>query len=428
MSARKSGVGVLGSGFSSLRNRNFRLFWFGQLVSLAGTWMQDVALSWLVLSLTDSPSALGLTMTIRFLPSLVFSLYGGVLADRLPKRRTIIGTQSVQMAVALVLAVLTSTNVITVALIYGLAGLRGLVDSVESPTRQAFVPEMVGKAQMPNAIALNSTQFNAARIVGPAIGAAVINVLGIAACFYLNAVSFLAVISALLAMREKDLQPAVRAGKDKVLRTLAEGFRYVRSTPDIVLIMIVVGMLGTFGYNFQVVAPLLAKYQLHAGATGLGVLMAALGVGAVLGGLIAAYKGKPGRILLLSAAACFSVLQFGLALSAWQWLSAVLMFAIGMFGVLFMTSANTSLQLLVPEAMRGRVMGMYILLFIGTTPIGSSVIGQLAEAVGVRDTILAMGGLCTAGVLIGITYAFALVRGAERGKLGEGLSGRDARP
>jgi MFS family permease len=332
------------------------------------------------------------------------------------------------MVVALVLAVLTSTNVITVAIIYGLAGLRGLVDAVESPTRQAFVPEMVGKAHMPNAIALNSTQFNAARIVGPAIGAAVINVLGIAACFYLNAASFLAVIFALFAMRPRDLQPAARANKDKVLRTLAEGFRYVRSTPDIVLIMIVLGVLGTFGYNFQVVAPLLAKYQLDSGATGLGILMAALGVGAVVGGLIAAYKGKPGRTLLLSAAACFSLLQFGLALSLWQWLSAGLMFVMGMFGVLFMTAANTRLQLLVPEDMRGRVMGMYILLFMGTTPIGSSVIGQLAEAVGVRITILAMGGLCTVGVVIGIIYCFALVPGAGSGKLVQGLSGRDVRP
>ena len=191
--------------FRSLKNRNYRLFWFGQLISLAGTWMQDVALGWLVLDITDSAVALGLTMTIRFLPALLFSLHGGVLADRLPKRQTLIIAQATQLVVALVLAVLTSTELVTVAIIYVLAGLRGMVDAIEGPTRQAFVPEMVGMADLPNAVGLNSTLFNGARIVGPAIGAAVIGTLGMAACFYLNAATFLAVIVALAMMRPSEL-------------------------------------------------------------------------------------------------------------------------------------------------------------------------------------------------------------------------------
>jgi predicted MFS family arabinose efflux permease len=404
-------LGTLTSGFRSLSNRNFRLFWFGQFVSLAGTWMQDVALSWLVLDRTGSPGALGLTMTIRFLPALVFSLYGGVLADRLPKRRTIIVTQSIQLLVALTLAILTSTDLITIAFIYALAGIRGMADAVESPTRQAFVPEMVGKGQVSNAIALNSTQFNAARIVGPAIGAAIIAAFGYAACFYLNAASFLAVIIALLAMRAADLRPSPRATGEKAFRKLIEGFRYARSTPNVVLILIILAALGTFGYNFQVVVPLVARFLVKSGVSGLAVLMASMGVGAVIGGLISAYRGKPSNRLLFGSALCFSVLQLGLGFSKSQAVSTGLMFVIGLFGVLFMTTANTRLQLLVPDHMRGRVMGMYILLFLGTTPIGSVVIGQLAERIGVQETVITMAGICLAGVAAGFAYARRAVPG-----------------
>ena len=413
-------LGTLTSGFRSLSNRNFRLFWFGQFVSLAGTWMQDVALSWLVLSLTESPVALGLTMTIRFLPALVFSLYGGVLADRLPKRKTIIITQCIQLTVALTLAVLTSTNLITVGLIYTLAGIRGLSDAVESPTRQAFVPEMVGKGQVSNAIALNSTQFNAARIVGPAVGAAVISAFSIAVCFYINAASFLAVIVALIAMRAADLRPAPRAADEKALRKLVEGFRYARSTPNVVLILIILAALGTFGYNFQVVLPLVAKYLVKSGVSGLAVLMASMGIGAVIGGLINAYRGKPSNALLFGSALCFSVLQLGLGFSTSQVISTGLMFFIGLCGVLFMTTANTRLQLLVPDHMRGRVMGMYILLFLGTTPIGSLVIGQLAESIGIQETVIVMAGICLVGVGAGFAYARRAVPGFG------GTSGRAA--
>jgi MFS family permease len=411
MMARFPGAGTLTHAFRSLRNRNYRLFWFGQLLSLSGTWMQDVALSWLVLELTESPVALGLTMTIRFLPALLFSLYGGVLADRLPKRKTIIVTQTVQLLVALVLAILTSTDLVTVAIIYVLAGVRGLVDSVESPTRQAFVPEMVGTEDLPNAIALNSTLFNGARIVGPAIGAAVISASGIATCFYINAVSFLAVIAGLFAMRVRELRLVARPSRAGSLRQLAEGFRYVRATPEVVVIFIVIGTLGAFGYNFHILVPLVTKYVLGAGATTLALLMALSGAGSVVAGLVAAYRGKPSQRLLLGTASMFVVLLLAIGLSDWRALTAVFLFVIGFVGVLFMTAANTRLQLDVPDYLRGRVMGMYVLLFLGTTPIGSYLIGFLAEHLqgggkaGVRATVVCMAGLCAAGVVAGLIYA-----------------------
>jgi MFS family permease len=397
-------VGTLFHAFRSLRNRNYRLFWSGQLVSLAGTWMQDVALSWLVLTLTNSPVALGLTMAIRFLPALFFSLYGGVLADRLRKRRAMIVCETLQLLVALALAVLTSTGAITVGIIYGLAAVRGMIDAVEGPTRQTFVPEMVGTEDLSNAIALNSLQFNASRIVGPAIGAAVISAFGIATCFYLNAASFLAVIIALLAMRVRELNLVPLLPRAPVMRQLGAGLRYARSTPDVVVILIVMGAIGAFGYNFTTLTPLVTKYVLDAGATTLALLTTSMGIGAVVAGLFVAYRGRPTLRLLLASASFFVVMLAAVGLSQWTPVTMVLMFALGVVGVLFMTTANTRLQLAVPGDMRGRVMGIYSLLFVGTTPIGAYVMGQLATAVGVTVMVLIMAALCGIGVIWGVVY------------------------
>ena len=398
-------ISSLTNGFRSLRNRNYRLFWFGQMVSLVGTWMQDVALSWLVLSLTDSPMSLGFTMTFRFLPVMLLSLYGGVLADRLPKRKTLIATQGVQLIVALILAILTSTGAITVTIIYALVFLRGMVDSIDGPTRQAFIPEMVGKDNLSNAIALNSTLFNSARIVGPAVGAAIISTLGTAACFYINAVSFSGVIIGLLSMRPRDLHPPVWTSESESKSKLIDGFRYVRATPDVLMIIIIMSALGTFGFNSQIILPLVAKYVLSAGVSSLALLTTSMGVGSVVAGLIVAYWGKPTRRLLFTAAAVFIALFFTLAFSSSRIMGAGLTFCIGICMVMTMTTANTRLQLLVPGHLRGRVMGMYILFFMGTTPIGSVVIGQLAERFGVKAMIVSMAGLCLTGVLVAAIYA-----------------------
>lgn len=409
--------------FRALRNRNYRLFWVGQLVSQAGTWMQDIALSWLVVILTESPEALGLTMTIRFLPALLFSLHGGVLADRLPKRRTLVVTQTTHLFVALALAVLTSTDVITVALIYVLAGVRGLVDAIEGPARQAFVPEMVGREDLQNAVALNSTLFNAARIAGPAVGAVVISALGggadaIAACFYINVVTYIAVVAALLAMRVGELHIFPRAPHGDSLRQLREGLRYARSVPEIMVIFIVMGTIGAFGLNLQTMLPLITKWILNAGASTLSLLTTSMGVGSVVAGLFLAYRGKPSLRLILGAAASFVVLLALMGMTGSTALMVVLLFVAGVVAILFMTSANTRLQTLAPDHLRGRVMGIYIVLFIGTTPIGSYLIGALAEYLPmradwrVRATILIMAGLSAAGVIAGVFYALRARRGS----------------
>lgn len=410
MKSTPAGLRAFAQAFRSLRNRNYRLFWAGQLVSLAGTWMQDTALSWMVLSLTNSPEALGLTMTIRFLPALVLATYGGVLADRLRKRWTMITCETTQLAVALLLAVLTSTGHVTVALIYVLAGLRGLVDAIEGPTRQAFASEMVGPKDLPNAVALNATLFNGSRILGPALGAAVISAFGggmwgFAACFYLNAASFAAVIGALLAMRIGELYIQPRLAREGSLRQLRAGLHYVRMTPWVVVIFIVMGFLGAFGYNFQTLLPLVAKYVLHGQASTLALLTTTMAAGSVVAGLAVAYRGRPTQRLLIASAAIFTVLLAAIGVSHWLVVSVVLMFASGFLGVLFMTSANTMLQLGVPADMRGRVMGIYVVLFIGTTPIGSYLIGFLAQHVNVELTILVIAGLCAVGIIWGSLYA-----------------------
>jgi MFS family permease len=391
--------------FRSLRTRNYRLFWFGQMVSLAGTWMQDIALSWLVLDLSKSPEALGLTMTIRFLPALLFSLYGGVLADRLRKRRTIMWCEGTQAVVALALAVLTNTGALTVAIIYILAGIRGFIDALEGPTRQAFVPEMVSTEDVPNAVALNSTLFNGARVVGPAIGAGVISAFGFAVCFYLNTASFIAVLVALWAMHPRELHITPRLPREGSMRQMWEGLRFIRSSPELVVIFIVMAALGAFGLNFQTLLPLVTKYVLTAGASTLALLTTTMGIGSVVTGLFVAARGRPSQKLFLASSGAFTVFLLGAGLSPWTPLTAVLLFCTGVSATLTMTSANTRLQLGTPGDLRGRVMGMYIVVFIGTTPIGSYLIGFLAERVDMLATVLTIAGLCAVGVVVGAVTA-----------------------
>ncbi len=390
--------------FRSFRVRNYRLFWFGQLVSLAGTWMQDLAISWLVLQLTDSPVALGLVMTIRFGPALLLSLYGGVLADRLRKRHTMIYCEALQLVIALILAVFTQAGIITVAIIYGLAAIRGIIDAVEGPIRLTFVPEMVGTKDLANAIALNSTQFNAARVIGPAVGAIILKAIGYAACFYINAGSFVAVIIALLAMRVSELHLVPRLPREPVLDQVREGFRYARSTPDVVAILILVGFLGAFGYNFMTLTPLVTKYVLHQGEGTLGWLTTTMAVGSICSGLYIAFRGRATRRLVMAPAAFFVVMLAVVGVSKWVSLSTVMMFGLGITGILVMTTANTRLQLTVPAHMRGRVMGIYGLLFVGTTPIGAYVMGALAEAINVPVMVLMMAGLCVVGWVWAVLY------------------------
>jgi MFS family permease len=383
-------------GTAAFRHRNFTLFWFGQLVSLAGTWMQSVAQGWLVLQLTNDPFALGAVAAIQFTPVLVFGLFGGVIADAFPKHTAIVLCQTAMMVLALVLAVLTATGLVQVWHIVVLAFCLGLVNTVEMPTRQAFVIEMVGREDIANAVALNSAAFNSARVVGPAIGGLIIAFVGIAACFLLNAISYLAVIAALLAMRKADLvsPDRVRFGRSPgaVIANLAEGLVYVRRTPVVLLAVSVLGLVSAFGMNFNVLVPVVARDVLGAGASGFGFLMAAVGLGSVTAALGLAFVGRAPPRAIIAGAALLGVVEMALA--------AVRVFPVAMvgwylagFGAIGMAATcNSVIQLAVPDALRGRIMAVYTTVFAGSTPIGNLFTGGVTASFGAPVTLLVSGG------------------------------------
>jgi MFS family permease len=391
--------------FKALSNSNYRLFWIGQLISLVGTWMQSVALSWLVLNLTHSAFALGTVTTVQFLPILLFTLFGGVLADRFPKRRLLMATQSIMAMQAATLAVLTFTGNTSLPAIYGLALVLGLANAVDTPTRQAFVVEMVGHADLPNAVALNSTEFNLARLMGPAIGGFTIAAFGVQGCFAINAVSYVAVIGSLIAMRPDRLFDAPDRTEGRAIKLVGEGIRYALNTPQITLIVIIIGVLGTFGYNFNTFLPLIAQFVLHTDAVGFGVLTSAMGVGALVAALGIAYTGRATRRSLLVGSVGFCVVLFALGLSGWWPITATLLVLMGFTSIVTAATANTRIQLITPPHLRGRVMGIYSLLFLGTTPIGAFVTGVLADRQGVQIALMELAGICFVGVVWAVIYS-----------------------
>lgn len=391
-------------GFSALEIRNYRLFWIGQLISLTGTWMQTTAQAWLVIELTRSPFALGFVTTLQFLPIMLLSLVGGVITDRLPKRRLLTITQTLALVQAVVFGTLVAFGVIQLWQIYLLALIQGTINAIDNPSRQAFVPELTGREHLVNAVALNSMLFNGARIIGPALAGLVIARIGIAPTLYLNALSFVAVIAGLLMMDPSQFWAAPQRTTGPVRKRLAEGLTYVWRTPDVLLIMIVVAAIGTFGYNFSVVLPLLAGFVLHTSATGFGGLSAFLGIGSLAAALATAFARKVTPRRLLIGSACFSLLLGAVAFSTNFVLSAALLMALGFAGIMFSTTANTLLQLMVPDALRGRVMSLYILLFAGSTPIGGFLIGTFSNIIGVSWTLFASAALCLAGVLGAVVY------------------------
>ncbi len=390
--------------FRSLRNRNYRLYWCGQVVSLSGTWMQRIAQAWLVLQLTHSPLALGTVTAMQFTPILILSLFGGVLADRVPKGRFLLATQATMALQALILAILVSTGQVQLIHVYILAAILGIANALDGPARQSFVIELVGRDDLPNAVALNSTIFNVSRIVGPAVGGVVIAAFGVAGCFYLNAFSFLAVISGLLMMDPQRFFAGQPSRGGRVLGQIGEGLGYAATTPDAALPLLLMAVLGTFGYNFTVILPLIADEVLHSGAIGFGGLTAAMGVGSLLAALGVAYRGRATRRTLLLGATGFSILLFLVALSRWWALTIPLLVALGLCSIVFSATANTRLQLVTPNHLRGRVMSIYQLLFAGTTPIGSLIIGALAERGGVQRAIATVAGLCGLGVVAALLY------------------------
>ncbi|RKT16379.1 putative MFS family arabinose efflux permease [Streptomyces sp. 1114.5] len=378
-----------GGMFSSLRVRNYRYYFAGQVVSNTGTWMQRIAQDWLVLSLTGSPLAVGITTAMQFLPMLLLGLFGGVLADRMPKRRLLIYTQGAMGLLAAGLAVLTIGDVVTPYYVYAFALLLGLVTVVDNPTRQAFVSEMVGPKDLANAVSLNAANFQTARLVGPAVAGLLIAAVGSGWAFAVNALSFAAVIGGLLAMRESELRPTEPIAREK--GQLREGLRYVRERPELLWPMVLAGFIGTFGFNFPTLLSGFAYDTFKVGAGQYGLLNTAMAVGSLAGALLAARRGAPRLRRLVGAALAFGALEVVAAFAPDYWTFALLLMLIGVFGLTFNTSVNSMLQLATDPEMRGRVMGLLVLVFTGGTPIGAPIVGWVTASYGPRLGLLACG-------------------------------------
>ncbi len=415
-------------GLTAFRHRNYRLFFTGQAISLVGTWMQQVAQAWLVLTLTHDPLWLGVVVAAQFLPVLVFGLFAGVLADTLPKRQTLIATQAIKMSLSATLAVVAATGNASVPLLILLALVIGTVNAVDMPVRQSFAVEMVGREDVGNAVALNSAMFNGARVVGPAVAGLTISAVGVVAAFAIDAASFLAVIIALLAMHDTELRsptPTVRptsfAG---VMDQLREGLHYVRVTPLALLAILVVGLVSTVGMNFSVIMPPYAQDVLDSDAAGFGFLMAASGVGSLIGALWLAFGGAPRVRRIAYGAIVLGVGEIALGLSSVFPVSLLLMVGVGFGGITMSATSNTTLQLGVPDGLRGRVMSVYTTIFAGSTPIGGPLMGGLASVFGVAVS-LAIGGVISAVVGLG-ALAWIRRRGLDLGPIRPAAATRPA--
>lgn len=396
---------ALKEGFRSLGVRNYRLYWIGQLISISGTWMQTTAQAWVVYSLTNSPMALGTVTTLQFLPIMLLSLFGGVLADRVPKRQVVLITQIASLIQASLFGLMVAIGLIQVWHIYILALVQGIINAIDNPVRQAFAAELVSREDRANAIALNSMLFNGARVIGPALAGILIAKTGAATALFLNAASFLAIIVAVIMMDPASFftAPFVQQ-RESPLQQLAEGLRYTWQTPTVLIVMIIVGFIGTFGYNFSVVLPLLGGFVLHTDAVGFGALSAALGIGSSLGALSAAFFQRVSLRWLMIGSAGFSIFLGAVAVSTQMWLSEILLVILGFFGVMFSTNAATLIQTTVADRLRGRVTSLYFLLFAGSTPIGAYLIGTLSSRLNVTDALLICAALCLFGVVFSIGY------------------------
>ena len=385
-----------GATFAALANRNFRKFFYGQAVSMIGTWMQSVAQAWLVLELTGSGSklgsgsALGWVIALQMLPVLFGAPYAGLVADRLDKRKILVGTQSVMGVLALVLGLLSVTHTAQLWMVYVLAFLLGCANAVDNPTRQSFVLEMVGPVHLRNAVTLNSVLVNAARAVGPAVAGILIATVGVGICFLINAGTFVAVLFALITLDVSELRPSPPAVRAK--GQLREGFAYVRHTPSLLVPLGMMALVGMLAYEFQVVLPIVASHTYRGGAQAYGFLTAAMGVGAVVGGLGVAGRGFSGTKALIVASTVFGVVILLAAAAPNLVVACVAMLLVGAGSVAFLAIGNSTLQLAASPQMRGRVMALWAVAFLGSTPIGGPIAGYVSEHFGGRAGLV-MGGI-----------------------------------
>ncbi len=402
---------TLPAALRAFRHRDFRLFWGGQLVSLTGTWMQSVAQAWLVLELTNSPLRLGVVSALQFAPIIVLSFFTGALADRRPKRRIVNVSQSVRLPQALLHALLVQFGHVRYWHVAVLALLYGVANAVDMPARQAFVVEMVGREDLLNAIALNSSMYNAARIVGPALAGFAIATWGLPVAFFLNALSFVPVLAA-LAVLHAEGRPHPRAARS-MGEEIGEGVRYVMRTPRLMLTLAMMLAVSAFLFNYNVFVPLFARDVLGQGAQGFGLLMATLGVGAVSGGVTLAALGR-GRLpvaALATPAALLAALTATLSVVHSVPVAVALLFVMGFCGILFMAGSNSTVQLTVPDELRGRVLSLNTLVFSGSTPVGAFLVGSVAEAAGVARALLVAG---TCG-LVSVLALLVWWNGRDRG-------------
>jgi MFS family permease len=384
-----------------MQHRNYRLFFLGQLVSLIGTWMQSVAQSWLVYRLTGSAVLLGTVGFASQIPVFLLSPLGGVVADRRDRRRVLLATQAFSMLLALTLALLTLSGRVQVWQVLTLAALLGVANGFDIPARQSFVVELVGRQDLVNAIALNSSMFNGARIVGPAVAGVVVAAVGEGWCFFANGVSYMAVLASLAALR-LPARSAPPAGGASPLAQILEGWRFVARTAPIRALLLLLGLVSLTGMPYAVLMPVMAEDVLHAGASGLGLLMGASGTGALAGALVLARRTSLQGLgaWVASAALAFGVALIVFSFSRHFWLSVILLLPVGFAMLLQMSSSNTLIQSMVPDGLRGRVMSAYSMMFMGMAPLGALLAGALAETVGAPATIAIGGAVCIAGALV----------------------------
>ena len=387
---------------SSLRVPNYRRYFAGQVISVSGNWMQIVAEVWLILQLTGSGSAVGLVAALQFAPILLFGAFGGMLADRVPKRKLLQLTQTAMAVPALSLLALYATGAVEPWMVFVLVFLRGSVNAIDNPTRQSFAIEMVGPERVVNAVSLNSVIIHASRIAGPAVAGAVISVWGVGPCFALNALSFAAMIVALRLMDPGELETAPVVAREK--GALRAALRYVRATPALLVPLLMMALVGTLSFNFLVTLPLLARFSFDKPASGYASLMIAMGIGSVLGALVAGARGRVSNRLLVLSSGLFGVLILLLAISPTIELAAAVLVPLGAASVTFAAGVNSALQLAVAPEMRGRVMALYSMVFLGSTPIGGPLSGWLAETWSPRLALL----VGAAGALIAAVAARAV--------------------
>lgn len=403
VSARASGR--FAATFSSLHSRNYRIFWTSQVAAQTAMWTQRTAVSWLVLDLTNSPLALGIVTMLQFAPALVFTLVGGVLADRLPKQRVMMVTQVGLAVQGVLLALLVSSGHIALWHIYVLSFLQGLLSALDTPTRAAFAMELVGPDHMANALALNSASFNLSRIVGPAVAGTLIASVGNGVSFWLTAVGYLLSVGGITRLRPSEYHGVSIRPRGSAARQLVQGLAYAVATPRVFAILISAWAMGTFGFNFVTFVPLIARFAFDAGPEAFGVLSSSVGIGSLATALAVAGRRDTNLRLLIGSGLTYSLLLALVGLCPWYPVEMVLLGALGGAGLVYGTSAQTLLQEAAPGPLRGRIVSLYSMFTMGMSLLGSITVGGFAETYSIRVALVIMATICGTGLIASIVYA-----------------------